>query len=77
MNAVMRAAENWYGYGAWDAPYWFVGPEPGMAKSEGDNLLARSSAWDRLWKGHPQELVDCLAHHQQFRHLKFLNDQSL
>lgn len=23
------AARNWFGYGRWDAPYWFLGMEPG------------------------------------------------
>lgn len=24
-----RAAQNWFGYGHWGAPYWFIGMEPG------------------------------------------------
>jgi hypothetical protein len=69
--AKRDAAEHWYGYGAWDLPYWFVGPEPGMAKSEGDNLIARCNSWARLCKGHPLELVDCIDHHKGFQHMKF------
>jgi hypothetical protein len=65
------AAEHWFGYGAWDAPYWFVGPEPGMAAPEGDNLIARCNAWARLCASRPLELVDCIAHHQAFHHMKF------
>ena len=71
MRTIELAAQDWFGYGAWDAPYWFVGPEPGMARSEGNNLLARSNAWARLCKSHPLELLDCIEHHKAFRHMKF------
>lgn len=71
LNTQLLAAEQWYGYGLWDAPYWFVGPEPGMARSEGDNLATRCNAWATLCKGRPLELVDCIEHHRQFRHVKF------
>jgi hypothetical protein len=27
-------AETCYGYGSWDAPYWFIGPEQGQDKNE-------------------------------------------
>jgi hypothetical protein len=33
-------AEDFYGYGRWDAPFWFIGPEAGMAKT-GDSLERR------------------------------------
>jgi len=26
------AARDWFGYGRWDAPYWFIEPEPGLKK---------------------------------------------
>jgi hypothetical protein len=71
VNPELTAAEHWYGYGAWDAPYWFIGPEPGMANAEGDNLIARCNAWARLCKGHPLELIDCIDHHKAFHHMKF------
>jgi hypothetical protein len=31
-------ARSWYRYGQWDAPFWFIGPEPGMHKDEHDSL---------------------------------------
>ncbi len=66
------AAQKWYGYGgSRDTPYWFVGPEPGMAKAEGDNLIARCNAWARLCQRRPLELVDCIEHHKAFHHMKF------
>jgi hypothetical protein len=70
-STTISAAAHWYGYGAWDAPYWFVGPEPGMARSEGDNLVVRCNAWARLCGGRPRELLDCIDHHRAFRHMKF------
>jgi hypothetical protein len=48
-------ARDWYGYGQWSAPYWFVGIEPG-----GDELDANVKMWDALGGG---ELVDIAAHH--------------
>ena len=58
-----QAAESWYGYGNWNGPYWFIGPEPGMAKDEGENLRERCEAWAKL--GSP-ELLDNLEHHRAF-----------
>lgn len=65
-NSERLAAEKWYGYGRWGAPYWFVGPEPGMRRAEGDNLLARCDAWLRLGRGELLELLDARAHHEAF-----------
>ena len=28
---LSEMALRWYGYGRWDCPYWFIGPEPGQA----------------------------------------------
>jgi hypothetical protein len=61
-------SDRWFGYGRWDAPYWFIGPEPGMAKSEGDNLSQRCAAWLKLGGG---ELVDCMAHHEKLGVLRW------
>jgi len=66
-DPIMLAAASWFGYGRWNAPYWFIGPEPGMAKDEGDNLLARCRAWQILGSG---ELLDNLEHHRAFNHMK-------
>jgi hypothetical protein len=55
MTANERAAREWFGYGTWTAPYWFVGMEPG---GEGDG--ASHESWVRLGGG---ELIDCRAHH--------------
>jgi hypothetical protein len=49
------AARGWYGYGRWDAPYWFVGMEPGGADD-----LAWYETWLRLGGA---ELCGCREHH--------------
>ncbi len=56
IDAKALAAERWFGYGRWDAPYWFVGMEPG-----GDDTHASYDAWLALGAG---ELIDCRSHHQ-------------
>lgn len=50
-------ARGWYGYGRWDAPYWFVGIEPG-----GDELDVCVRMWNALDRG---ELLDIAAHHEE------------
>jgi hypothetical protein len=61
-NRLKDMARKWYGYGRWGAPYWFIGPEPGMDKGE-HGLEPRCEAWLKLDGG---ELVDCREHHQEF-----------
>ncbi len=56
IDAKSLAAKSWFGYGRWDAPYWFIGMEPG-----GDDTHASYEAWLDLGGG---ELIDCRAHHQ-------------
>lgn len=48
------AAERWFGYGRWDARFWFVGKEPG-----GPGEPEQYASWLRLGGG---ELIDCRAH---------------
>lgn len=48
-------AKGWYGYGRWEAPYWFVGIEPG-----GDDLDILVPLWIRQGR---DELSDIIAHH--------------
>lgn len=61
-------AQRWFGYGRWEAPYWFIGPEPGMGAKEGDNLEARRAAWKELGGG---ELLDCMEHHKKLGWMKW------
>lgn len=41
-----EAARKWFGYGRWDAPYWFVGMEPG-----GTEDASSYESWKRLGGG--------------------------
>lgn len=73
MTVEELAAEHWYGYGRWKAPYWFIGPEPGKAKKEGENLLARCRAWLDLCPNGPESggVIDSREHHAKFDRLEF------
>lgn len=31
-SALNQMAENFFGYGRWDAPHWFIGPEARMGR---------------------------------------------
>src|SRR5947209_1352979 len=59
--SIDRMARHWYGHGQWQAPYWFIGSEPGMAKEEGDDLRRRCQAWLKLGGA---DFVDCIAYHE-------------
>ena len=59
MVSVLEMAQHWYGYGRWEAPYWFVGIEPG-----GDELNEFARLWRHLGSG---ELLDIVAHHKELR----------
>jgi hypothetical protein len=52
---TLRAARKWFGYGRWNAPYSFVGMEPG-----GTVAASSYESWKRLGGG---ELIDCKQHH--------------
>ena len=60
-------AEDFYGYGRWDAPFWFIGPEAGMAKT-GDSLERRFQSWQTL---EFKPVVDCATHHRGFGFTKW------
>lgn len=64
-------AEHFFGYGKWEAPYWFIGPEAGMAKA-GDSLELRYRSWKQLGSA---PVVDCAAHHRGFGFLKWHQDE--
>ncbi len=52
------AARKWFGYGRWEASYWFVGMEPG-----GDDDLASYESWLALAGPSRDGLIDCKDHH--------------
>jgi len=58
-------ARRSYGYGRWDAPYWFIGPEQGTGRHERDDLKQSLERRCRCWvelggKG----LSDCREFHR-------------
>ncbi len=55
-------ARRCYGYGRWEAPYWFIGPEQGMAREENNDLRRRVEAWVHFGRG---ELDDCRDFHDR------------
>ncbi len=58
--AEEQMARSSYGFGRWDAPYWFLGPEQGKGASEGEDNDLRRDAWEKLGS---TELCDCRAFH--------------
>jgi len=58
----IEMARGFYGYGRWDAPYWFIGPEQGKGPTEADDNTTRLQAWIRL--GQP-EVCDCYEFHRE------------
>src|SRR6266404_6945129 len=61
-HGLNEMARHCYGYGRWAAPYWFIGPEQGMGRSENDDLTRRVEVWCALGK---HELDDCRKFHQR------------
>ena len=58
MNANLREmARSSFGYGGWDAKYWFIGPEQGIGA---EDLLTRVRAWTELGG---RDLNDCREFH--------------
>jgi hypothetical protein len=55
-DLVQLMARNFYGYGNWNAPYWFIGPEQG-----GDGNEERANAFSKLGR---DGLCDCKEFHE-------------
>lgn len=56
----LEMASQFYGYGNWEPPYWFIGPEQGKGRKEGDDNAGRAQAWAKLGK---PDLCDCKGFH--------------
>lgn len=65
---IAAMAQRWYGFGSWDAPFWFIGLEPGAADDKPDYLLRCANAWNRSGG---TELVDCVAYHRELGFTKW------
>ena len=61
-------ARSNYGYGRWDAPYWFIGPEQGMGAHENEDLNLRVKAWVDLGR---KELNDCREFHRCIHEMRW------
>jgi len=59
-DQVLEMARRSYGFGSWDAPYWFIGPEQGQGKEENHELSRRAKAWLQL---DVDGLCDCRKFH--------------
>lgn len=65
-DAKAAAAKSWFGYGRWDAKFWFICIEP-----SGDDGNASYEAWHHIGGA---ELDDCRAHHLWKREVLGLED---
>jgi hypothetical protein len=61
--ALETMAREFYGYGKWEAPYWFIGLEQG---GEGNEL--RAKAFSKLGK---DGLCDCKEFHREIREMRW------
>ena len=59
-DAECEMARRCYGYGRWEAPYWFIGPEQGKSRKEPDGNSRRLEAWLELGADY---LCDCKCFH--------------
>lgn len=57
---ICAMAQRCFGYGRWEALYWFIGPEQGQGPHENGDLRPRLKAWQELGAG---ELCDCRRFH--------------
>jgi len=61
-DSVLKMALHSYGYGRWEYPYWFIGPEQGQGQFEEDKLEPRVQAWRHFGE---RELDDSRAFHEK------------
>jgi hypothetical protein len=66
MDGEEEMARDCFGYGRWDAPFWFIGPEQGMSDDPGE-MAFRYEAWRN---GHKAELDDCIRFHRRLENLR-------
>lgn len=59
-DPIHEMAKRCFGYGRWEAPHWFIGPEQAQARHENDDVTARLNAWLQLGS---RELCDCREFH--------------
>ncbi len=70
MNEYQKLlSENSFGYGRWDAPYWFIGLEERLTPRETGNYAVRAAAFQRLNR---DGLCDNFEFHSAIHQLEFL-----
>ncbi|MGD0508239.1 MAG: hypothetical protein ABSA27_10605 [Terriglobales bacterium] len=74
MDDVQSMARISYGYGTWAAPYWFLGPEQGMAPFENDDLKRRIEAWRYFGS---RDLDDCREFHLRIGETRWHNENAI
>ena len=71
-DGIREMARQFYGYGRWDAPYWFIGPEQGQGRDENNDLKRRAEAWLHLGE---RELCDCREFHERICQRKWHSEK--
>jgi hypothetical protein len=69
---IYKMALGCYGYRRWEAPYWFIGPEQGMASDE--DIRRRVEAWLRLGE---KELDDCHEFHKHIGEMRWHGENAI
>jgi hypothetical protein len=46
-NSINGMALRSFGYGRWDAPYWFIGPEQGQGRGEENDSEKLRFGWTK------------------------------
>lgn len=64
---TLAMARGNYGYGRWEAPYWFIGQEQGMGDHENKDLQRRVDCW----KVKKCQLNDCREFHRCICEMRF------
>ncbi len=70
-QAEVTLATECFGYGQWNAPYWFIGPEQGQAPWENNKLNTRFEAFCKL---NIEGLCDCQDFHAEIQETRWHRD---
>jgi hypothetical protein len=63
-EAELEMANRFWGFGRWDAPFWFIGPEPG-----GNPDQVRLEQWNKSFN--KAELCDCREFHLKIGEMRW------
>jgi len=68
-QAAEEMSRRCFGYGEWSAPYWFIGPEQGLAREELDHDLG--SRFQAFLELESDGLCDCKEFHLRIQQAKY------